>query len=110
MKIKELASLVGGAVEGDDDSGIDGASGIDTAKTGDIVFAIDERRLSQAENSQASCVLTIQSIRKSRKPLIRVEDPKLSFLLIYNVLLKKILTGTFIDPSASISSSALIQR
>ena len=77
MKIKELALLVGGVVEGDDGSDIEGASGIDTVKKGDIVFAIDERRLSQAENSQASCVLTIQSIRKSRKPLIRVEDPKL---------------------------------
>ena len=71
MKIKELALLVGGAVEGDDGSDIEGASGIDTAKKGDIVFAIDERRLLQAENSQASCILTIQSIRKSQKPLIR---------------------------------------
>ena len=68
MKIKELALLVGGEVEGDDGSDIEGASGIDTAKKNDIVFAIDERRLSQAENSQASCILTIQSIRKSQKP------------------------------------------
>ena len=110
MKIKELALLVGGAVEGDDGSDIEGASGIDTAKKSDIVFAVDERRLSQAENSQASCILTIQSIRKSQKPIIRVEDPKLSFLLIYNALLKKTLTGAFIDPSASIAPSARLSK
>ena len=84
MKIKELAILVKGVVEGDDDINITGLSGIEFARPGDLTFAVDETHLASAEKSEVSCVLTTDLLRKSKKPLIRVKNPKLSFLIIYN--------------------------
>ena len=84
MKIRELAGLIEGMVEGNDDIDIKGLSGIEKAKSGDLTFAIDEDKLKVAENSDASCILTNKTIRKSSKTLIRVTNPKPSFLIIYN--------------------------
>jgi len=87
MKIRELAKLIEGQVEGSDDIDINGLSGIEKAKSGDLTFAIDEAKLDIAEKSKASCILTNKTIRKSSKALIRVTNPKLSFLIIYNALM-----------------------
>jgi UDP-3-O-[3-hydroxymyristoyl] glucosamine N-acyltransferase len=106
MKIRELARLIGGAVEGDNDADIWGLSGVETAKAGDLTFAIGEERLASAEKSKASCVLTDVAGRKSTKTVIRVKNPKLSFLASYNILntLKK--QEPFIHPTAVLSDKA----
>jgi len=106
MDIKKLASLIGGTVEGDGSSDITGLKGIESAKSGDMTFAMDENLLGLAEKSGASCVLTTTTVRKSSKPLIRVANPKLAFLLIYNILNKPEIRPAFKDPSANISPSA----
>jgi len=103
MKIRELAKLIGGLVEGNEDIEIKGLSGIEKAKAGDLTFAMDEAKLAGAENSNASCVLTNQTIRKSSKALIRVTNPKLSFLIIYNNFNAPQDRESFIHPLASVS-------
>ena len=108
MKIRDLAKMVDGAVDGDGDTEISGMDGIDTAEPGDLTFAIDENKLSDAEKSKASCVLTVSSSRKSTKPLIRVANPKLSFLLAYNALYAAKEIRAFIHPSANVSENAVI--
>ena len=105
MKIKELAQLIEGVVEGDNDIDIKGLSGIDKAKSGDLTFAIDEVRLASAERSNASCILTSNIIRKSSKTLIRVTNPKLSFLIIYNTFNTPKDMESFIHPMATVSDS-----
>ena len=106
MEIKKLALIVGGEVESINDVEISGLSGIETAKTGDLTFAMDEERLTFAEQSNASCILTNRLVRKSTKPLIRVKNPKLSFLIVYNTLHSQEIRGAFVHPTASISGSA----
>jgi UDP-3-O-[3-hydroxymyristoyl] glucosamine N-acyltransferase len=106
MKIQELARLVDGVVEGDGDVNIERLSGVDVAGLGDLTFAIDEDKLASAERGNVSCVLTNKSIRKSTKTLIRVTNPKLSFLIIYNTLNAPRDREAFIDPSAVISDKA----
>ncbi len=108
MKIKELAILIHGVVEGDGDTDISGFSGLEDAKPGDLTFALDEGRLVIAERSGAACVLTTQTIRKSKKPLVRVPDPKMAFILVYNALNKPAARKAFRDPSATVSASAKI--
>lgn len=110
MDIKKLASLVGGTVEGDGSCDITGLKGIESAEKGDMTFAVDEALLGLAEKSGASCILTTTAARKSSKPLIRVANPKLAFLMIYNILNKPELRPSFKDPSASVSSSARIGK
>lgn len=108
MKIKELAILVKGEAEGDDDSNITGLSGIESARLGDLTFAVDEAHLASAEKGNVSCILTNSFIRKSTKPLIRVKNPKLSFLIIYNKFYTQEAKNAFVHPTATISPSARI--
>ncbi|MFA6078267.1 MAG: UDP-3-O-(3-hydroxymyristoyl)glucosamine N-acyltransferase [Candidatus Omnitrophota bacterium] len=110
MKIRELAQLIEGIVEGDGDIDIKGMSGIETAKPGDLTFAMDEAFLASAEKSRASCILTNNSARRSSKALIKVSNPKLSFLIIYNTLNTPKDRESFIHPLATVSDSAHIGK
>ncbi len=110
MKIRELAGLIEGLVEGNDDIDISGLSGIEKAKSGDLTFAIDEDKLAGAERSNASCILTNRTIRRSSKTLIRVTNPKLSFLIIYNTFNTPKDRESFIHPMATVSGSAQIGK
>ncbi len=106
MKIKELAILVKGVAEGDEDLNITGLSGIESARLGDLTFAVDEAHLSDAEKSDVSCILTNDLLRKSTKPLIRVKNPKLSFLIIYNKFHAQERKNAFVHSTAVVSASA----
>ncbi len=108
MKIKELAMLIHGVVEGDGDADVTGLSGIETSNAGDLIFATDDEKLGFAEKSGASCVLTSKSTRAAMKPLVRVDNPKLAFLLLYNFMNKPAGREAFTDPSATISVSAKV--
>ena len=110
MRIKELAILVKGVAEGDDDSDITGLSGIEGARLGDLTFAVDESRLANAEKSAVSCVLTDSLVRKSTKPLIRVKNPKLSFLIVYNTFHVRENKDMFVHPSSVVSTSARLGK
>lgn len=110
MEIAKIAGLLGGIAEGDDGSNITGLSGLELANKGDLVFAADDEKLSLAEKTGASCVLTSESARKSTKPLIRVKNPKLSFLLVYNALNAYQERKGNIDPKAAISPTAKLGK
>ncbi len=110
MKIRDLAELIEGQVEGSGDIDIRGLSGIDKAKSGDLTFAIDEDKLAVAERSSASCILTNRTIRKSSKALIRVTNPKLSFLIIYNTFNAPKDRESFIHPMATVAASVTMGK
>lgn len=110
MKVSELARLAGGAVEGDGDIDIKGLGGIESAKTGELTFATDEKKLSCAERSNASCILTNKTVRSSTKSLIRVDNPKLSFLIIYNTLNTPERRGAFRHPTAVVAESVRLGK
>ncbi|MEI7998490.1 MAG: UDP-3-O-(3-hydroxymyristoyl)glucosamine N-acyltransferase [Candidatus Omnitrophota bacterium] len=105
MKISDLAILVKGVVEGDGNVNITGLSGSGAAKRSDLTFAMDEDKLTIAEQSQTGCVLTTNTVRKSTKNLIRVANPKFAFLILYNVLYKPTLKPAFVHPSAVVANS-----
>jgi UDP-3-O-[3-hydroxymyristoyl] glucosamine N-acyltransferase len=108
MKIKDIAILIRGSVDGDGDTDITGLSGLERAQPGDLVFALDEERLALAEKTEASCVLTTEGIRASAKPLLRASNPKLAFILIYNAMNKPVARKAYTDPSATVAASAKI--
>lgn len=110
VEIEKLAAIVRGTVEGDGSVDITGVSGAVDAEAGDITFAIDESHLADAEKSGASCILTNTVMRKSPKPLIRVPNPKLAFIVLYNVLNKVKARKPYTDSTASIADSARIGK
>lgn len=110
MKIKELAILIEGIIEGDDNVDITDLSGIESARLGDLTFATNEDNLRQAEISQTACVLTTKTSRSSSKPLIRVNNPKLAFLIAYKSFHKKDPAAPFVHPSAGIADSVILGK
>lgn len=110
MKIMDLARLVDGVVEGDGNIDIRGVSGVETAKSGDLAFALNEERLVGAEKSNVSCILTNTTIRKSTKTLIRVTNPKLSFLISSTILNVPRIRESFIHPMAAVSDKARLDK
>lgn len=110
MKIKELALLIEGTIEGDDNVDIMDLSGIESARQGDLTFATDDGNLGLAEDSQTACILTTRTSRKSTKTLIRVNNPKLAFLIAYNAFHAKVSAESFVHPSASIADSVILGK
>ncbi len=110
MKISELAHLIDGIVEGDGDIDIKGLAGIELANPGELTFATDEENLSHAERSKASCILTNKTVRSSKKPLIRVYNPKLSFLIIHNIFNMPKPRVAFRHPTAVVAESARLGK
>jgi len=110
LKIRELALLIEGTIEGDDNVDITDLSGIESARLGDLTFAMDEDKLGLAEISQTACVLTTKTSRKSTKTLIRVNNPKLAFLIAYNVFHQQSSEESFIHPTAAIADSVVLGK
>jgi UDP-3-O-[3-hydroxymyristoyl] glucosamine N-acyltransferase len=110
MKIKDVAVLIEGTIEGDENVDITGLSGAESAKAGDLTFALDESKLILAEQSDTACILTTPAVRKSTKPLIRVSNPKLSFLLVYNAFHPETSAETSVHPSAVIADSVTLGK
>jgi len=110
LKIKELALLIEGTIEGDDNVDITDLNGIESARLGDLTFAVDEDKLGLAEISQTACVLTTKTLRKSTKTLIRVANPKLAFLIAYNIFHEKVAAPSSVHPSAAIAESVTLGK
>lgn len=87
--VGQLAALVEGSVEGDENIAILGISSIEDAQDGDITFAETEKLLSSAGRSRASAVIAPVSASRETsvsggdgtyaKPLIRVKNPRFAF-------------------------------
>lgn len=77
--LRDIAASLAGVVEGDASVEICGVSSIEDADEGDLVFAESARFLALAERSQASAIIVALDAPPCRKPLIRVENPRLAF-------------------------------
>ena len=86
--VGQLAALVEGFVDGDENIAILGISSIEDAQDGDITFAENEKLLGSAGRSRASAVIVPVSAGHetalwadgvSPKPLIRVKNPRFAF-------------------------------
>lgn len=87
MTIQEIADLVGGEVEGDGKTAINGASGIKEAQPGDVTFLANSRYQSLLKETNATCVIVQPSVSVPKgKIVIRHESPSLAFAKIMEQL------------------------
>ncbi len=110
MNVGDLAQLVQGTVDGDAKIDITGLSGTQAATSKDLTFALNEARLVAAEQSHSDCILTTDTIRKSSKTLIRVANPKLAFLVLYQALYKPAPKAAFTHPTAVVSPTVKLGK
>lgn len=82
--VAELASLIGGEIEGGSDALLTGVASVKDACEGDVVLAGNKRYFDQAMGSSASCVITGKNCGELRdgKSIIRVANPDTAFATV----------------------------
>jgi UDP-3-O-[3-hydroxymyristoyl] glucosamine N-acyltransferase len=98
----ELARLVNGEVVGEGNIQIHGAAGFEDAKPGDITFAVSNRILETASQSQATAVIVQMNAPELDKPVIKVRNPRFAFAQILTLFAPKKDFKPGIHPSAQI--------
>ncbi len=73
--LNELATLLGGSVDGASDVVVDGVAAVEDAGPGQLTFITDDRYLPMLEGSRASAVVIAADKQAYGKPAIRVSDP-----------------------------------
>lgn len=110
MRLNELAKLVSGKVVGDGTVGIKGASPIEEAKSGDIVFVLGEKFLSSAIESKASALVASTGSKVAGKSAILVENPRLAMAQILAQFAPKVSFPSGIHKTAIIPKSCKIGK
>lgn len=105
LTVEELAKRVEGALEGNGEALILGASSIEDADFGDVVFAENARRLSEAEKSRASAIIAFLDATTPDKPLIKVDNPRHAFAKILELFAPRLNAPPGIHPTAVIGQN-----
>lgn len=79
MKVQDIASLLGGKVEGDGDAVIRGVNALATAGEGDLSFYSDRRYRAEVEKTRASALLVAEKTDLFKGAQIVVRNPAFAF-------------------------------
>ena len=108
--LKELAGLIQGSIEGDKNIIIEGVAKAEEAKKGEIIFAVSEKFLDKARNSQASAVIVPLKVKNFPKPIIRVRDPRLAFAQVLELFAPQVQRFSGIHPTALIGKDVKLGK
>jgi UDP-3-O-[3-hydroxymyristoyl] glucosamine N-acyltransferase len=108
IKIKELANLVDGVLEGDGELEINSVAPIESAQPGQITFVANNNYKKFLETTAASAVVLPLEIKYSRSAVIRHKNPHYAFALILDILAPEEKPPVGIDKSSVISPMAQI--
>ncbi|MBI5471126.1 MAG: UDP-3-O-(3-hydroxymyristoyl)glucosamine N-acyltransferase [Ignavibacteriae bacterium] len=112
MKLRDVAALLNGEVEGDGELEIVRVAKIEEAGGGDISFLANPKYQKYLESTRASAVIVANNLQVSaghKLALLRVNDPYVSFLKIlqhFNPPVDPLPVG--IHPTAVIAASAVL--
>jgi UDP-3-O-[3-hydroxymyristoyl] glucosamine N-acyltransferase len=108
MRLSEVASRIGGTVEGDGDVEIHGVAGVDLAREGDLTFLASAKYAERLARSRASAVIVAKDAPAPRIPAVRVEAPYLAFAKALEVLHPPERPAAGVHPTAVVSPTARI--
>lgn len=106
MKVSEIATLVGGQVQGESEREITGVASLDAAGPAELTFAEGARALQQALNSAAGCILVPQGAVLAARTTVAVANPKLAFIRAVAAILPAPAPSAGVHPSAVVDASA----
>lgn len=109
-KLKELAVLVGGTVVGDKETAISGVASISDAQRDDLTFVLDSRNLASAERSLAKALVIPDSISTTKKPALRVKQPRLAMAKIIKLFATTLSTAPGIHRTAVIGENCKVAK
>lgn len=110
MKLKELATLLGGNIIGNPDLEISGVSGIHEAQDGDITFISSKKYLKDIPDCKASCVIVQEPISDTAITQLKVRNPALAFAKILEHFHGKQQQFIGISDEAYVSSTSRIHE
>jgi UDP-3-O-[3-hydroxymyristoyl] glucosamine N-acyltransferase len=110
LSVEELARLLGCPIEGDGTTEIRGISNLEKAKEGDLVFLSHRKYLALLERSKASAAIIPAEEKYDRIPVIKSENPHMSFVKAVEIFYKPYRPEAGIHPSALVSPSAKIGK
>jgi UDP-3-O-[3-hydroxymyristoyl] glucosamine N-acyltransferase len=109
--VAEIAEILNGEVVGDGSVKIRGVSGIKEAKEGEIAFVANTKYLSLIDRTNASAVITSRDVGRAAKPIIRTENPSLSFAKVISLFTpEKIVPPRGIHPAAVLGKDVKVGR
>ena len=110
MTVKELARLLNRSFEGKGSTEIYGFNSLEKAKKGDFSFLYHRRYRPFLEKTKASAVIIPFGEKFDRIPVIRSENPYLTFIRAIEFFYQQYLPQPEIHPAALIHSSAKIGK
>ncbi len=110
LSVEKLARLLNCPFEGDGATEIQGISSLEKAKKGDLVFLTHRKYLSLLERSKASAAIIPSEERYERIPVIKSENPHISFVKAVEIFYKPYRPEPGIHPSALFSPSAKLGK
>ncbi|MDD5085576.1 MAG: UDP-3-O-(3-hydroxymyristoyl)glucosamine N-acyltransferase [Candidatus Omnitrophica bacterium] len=108
--IKEIATIIGGIVQGDGSLSIESVASLDTPKEGAIAFVNDKKLLPEAEATKLACLIAPKDASSSKKTLILVENPKLSWAKLLGVFHPARQFEPLMSDKACIAKSAKVSQ
>ncbi len=116
LRLKELATLVGGTITGNGDLTITGAATLRDSQPGHITFADDERFVADLDNCRAAAVVVPAGVQPTGLALITVSDVREAFATIVSAFCPPrsnhppgISPQATVSPTAKIASGATIR-
>jgi UDP-3-O-[3-hydroxymyristoyl] glucosamine N-acyltransferase len=113
MKLSDIAKQINGELTGND-CDITGVSDLDNQNSGTIAYADNKRNLEILSKSTVSAIILPKTLEFSAKPVIHVENPKLSFSKVleifspYRPYRKKMYPNVYIEKSAKLGKEVTI--
>jgi UDP-3-O-[3-hydroxymyristoyl] glucosamine N-acyltransferase len=108
MKLKEIAARLGCGVEGDAEVEITGVAGIEDARPGQLTFLANRRYRLDVTKTRASAIIVGQKEEGVPLPILRADDPYLSFAYAIELFHRTPHYEPGIHPSAVVSKAAKI--
>jgi len=108
LTVKKIAQYLNCSFEGNGNTTIKGVSSLEKADKGDLVFLVQKKYLKSLQKTRASAAIIPMDEEFKPLPVIKSENPHLSFIKVIELLYPSQLPEPGIHPSASVSPSAKI--
>ena len=79
LRLKDIARILDGTIDGDEDTVISNISGIEDAKEGDITFVANPKYIKYIEKTNASAIVCSPDISSESNNLLKVKNPYLAY-------------------------------
>lgn len=113
LTLKEIAQIVHGKIEGDENILIKGVAGLTEAGKEEISFLSETKYLPQLEKTKAGAVIVSENIALPKKNLIKVKNPYLAFIKLLNLVNEEATLGRHpqgIHPNAIIGKNVKLGK